>query len=1536
MPDPREIRITRDAQKKSDALLKQRDALKEAAAGRTAEIQRLEADLSTLEAAGDRAGAERLRAKLEEAGDARRTVLEEARGIQDRLRAVVDELREIDPCDADPARPLLLLPVRIETRYADRSTLRVRIFPDPIHIDQLDRGMTEEEVKAGAAYWTAARDAEGEALEDAWTELGTAVGPRRAPWVALGMAPSNREEWLDGAAPVFPEPGPRQRAAAVARLLPDRFVVVAKQGAKTSKATTSAVAAEVVAGLLTEDGTGLVEVGGVKVPEGGEWMVDYAAAKKVGLAVDLRLGSPGAVDRLYVVGVRRSLDPARTRSELEALLTGHRCTRGLAFVPQGSPSNNTARSRSEWSVAPEREAPTHLLSPSVDGSGNASVLARALGIGAGILQGVDHADEAEHELAGAINAALWPTTWGTYIDRLTEPDRSGTNAAVSDATEQAVRDLFRDHVRGRGPLPNLRVGNQPYGFLPVTLPDPVRTRPNPTDRVESRLLPLLKGIRSWWESTGRYLPQVGKGSDLAKTLLDIMGMHPVSPSVRARNILSDDAREAADMVGFDDLLTWQYEVDLGTILWMVVGVDPAKLHGLGSLSHRSRPVPFPLVHASDPAYVDGLLAGEPPPVRSLLQAMLGLALDAARRDVDAAAPANGFDEMLTLATALDDGQRSRLRALQGQEDAAPAVLHKEADRLIRSAEVEETGRLGLKTYQPLSTTRSSFAEVAKQSTIPGVKAEVALWGTVAWLRARARLAEVRAGMTKLRDTGLRQRALLFGELLDLCSHRLDAWWTAVVDRRRTALRAKTPDGLVVGAFGWVEDLAPGVGTEPDGGYIHAPSLDHAATAGILRSAYLTHNADNGGDGAYAIDLSSERVRTALHLIDGIRQGQPMGALLGYRIERALHEVRLDRLIRSLRRLAPLVARRLTDRDEEVPPAAAEAIAANNVVDGLRLIERFNGGASAQGEIRTALDARPEDNPYLEGVPWPSLTDGDWTKVVDIIRDAEAAADAAADLLLAESVHQIVRGNTARAGATLSAAGSGEVPPPEPEVIRTPAPGTPFAHRILIALDTGTASWSPGRPRAMAEPALEAWAADRLGDPADVVVTVNADDTRLTLADTGLCALDVLYDAGDPRVLEQRVRAALPAMDDDGTLTEAPGEDWAARERSFADVAALAAAIRAVVVGASPAGASDFCRPSEAPTRGVTAAGIADVVTRAQAARGGLATALAALEAALTPPGGSDPDPVTIQVALEGVAAFGAVAAGVAEESPAAAGRVAAAEARRRLQTADRILAAAPLDAEDVARLGETLFGDGFHMLPVVEPDPGGDLFSTVWGALAPTRSELRRFVRDVGSVRAPVGRLSRALLLSDAVGSPATLGVAQLAANPFPWVGGVLGADVASPDEPITNVLVDAPVGWDPTTPTHALVVDRWTDVVPALRPVGGEAEGEEPSVEDRRSSGIALNAASASARAPQAALLAVTSDGQRWTTDRVLAVLDETLALMKLRGLHLGSAPGAGRFLPALHLPAWSIRNERVFDLRFVAENPHLAAALKFVKEPS
>jgi hypothetical protein len=770
-----------------------------------------------------------------------------------------------------------------------------------------------------------------------------------------------------------------------------------------------------------------------------------------------------------------------------------------------------------------------------------------------------------------------------------------------------------------------------------------------------------------------------------------------------------------------------------------------------------------------------------------------------------------------------------------------------------------------------------------------------------------------------------------------------------VERRRRQRRAATPAGLTVGAYGWVEDVDPTGDRRGDGGYVAAPSLAHAATAGILRSAYLSHNGP-GGTGAFAIDLSSARVRTALHLIDGIRMGQPLGALLGYQIERAIHEAKLDRLILSLRTIAPLTQGKLSDRGENVPLSAIETLAASNVVDGVDLVEKFQGKVAtwSAARIQTSLNTKPTNNPYLTDLAWPALTPQEWAAVQGIIQGAAEACDAVADLLMAEGVHQLVMGNVARASAALDAAGGAETPPPEPQVIATPVEGIPITHRLLLVVAPTAAGggrpWNVGRPRAAAEPRLEAWAGARLGDPATVRVTA-----MKTLAQAGLSALDLVYDGGSRATLEQRVRAALGLAPDTPLLaTRDPA--WPAGTRAFGEVAEHAAVLHSLLTAARPAGPSDLVRHSDPESRGISRTDIDATVVRATVAQGGLRAVVTELAGAL---GASPLNEAALRAALERAAAYGVAAPMVSGDQLQVLATAAHAEAERRVNDADAQLAAARAamalvdstaartKARDaVIAAGQTLFGDGFWLVPAVDAPPAAqaDLWQLALapGAVTARAGEIRRFLADVASVRQPVRRAGDALLLAEALGTPATLRVAQLVTPGAPgtarWVGGPLDAAVPTPSEPVTDCIVDAPAGYDGKGQTIALVVDQWTDVVPVREKRGTDAAAP---VDERATAGVSFNANAPSARAPQAMLLAVSPNDARWTTDALLGTLLETLDLAKQRLVTLERTNGAARVVPALYAQSWSLQGEPALDFSYLtAATAVMAAVPPYVKE--
>lgn len=1534
------------------AAISDRDGLSNAVAAKNADLARTDAEIARLTSSGDLHGAQQQRAA--------RVQLESARSIDiARLSAINDSLRDtigrlginIDPCDADPALPLLLLPVRLETRFsADGKQLRVRVYPDDIHIDQLDRGVSDAERKAAIEYWTIAWRGDAASVDTAWRKFIEAVGSNRSAWVITALTPANLKRRLTDPAPAFPDTPARKKHPAAARLLPDAFKVVAIQGGDTASAVGKPIAPSVAVGLFANDGSDLADVAGLKMHPETKWMVDYAEAERIGMAVTVALKKAGTrVDQLFVFGVQRSLDPrTAVPSALRDLLESHRCTRGLAFVTQGTPTNNTETDRSGWQRRIEPRQPERDLA-APDARANSAVLAAAFGLSSDALDNLDNSDAQEQARAASANVAMWNPSWGTFFEKI-EHIVDG-NSTLPFATREQVRGLHRDVVRGRGPLPALRVGNQPYGVLPVSSVD-ARWQPAANDDFEARLLSLLRRLRAKWRQCVDNVPRVGKGP-IDQAMSEMLGSTAVSAALRVRPVMSYDMMDIAINiigVGADSALG---ERQLEQLILRDWGIDADRIYGVGSLGTSTRPLPLPLVHDSDPAFIDGL-AKSVPPVKSVFQALIALAWDSAKQDVAKNSAGGRFAEVAVAASTLSATDREHFIAVANRADAMTAgALYAEATRVVTAGGNKPVP--SLTELQPIAATRNSFAELSLQSKSSDARAQLSYYGIWAWLHARARFAELQSALQDLKATSLEERRLLIAEALDLASHRLDAWITALVERRRRSLRQTAPTGITVGAYGWVEDIQPTGQRLSDGGYIHAPSLAHAATAGILRNAYLTHNPDAGGSGAFAIDLSSARVRTARQLADGVRQGQPLAALLGYNIERGFHEARLDCFILSLRAIAPLVQGKLTDRKTTLDQAVIEAIAAANVVDGVQLIEKYQGKVTGWNSSRivTELNKTPANNPYLTG-PWAPLTAQEAAAVSSIIAAAADACDAVSDLLLAESVHQLVNGNMARASAALDAASGGDSPVPQADVVVTPGDGMPFTHSIML-IAAGGASWNAERPRATAEPRLEAWAAERLGDPAKIIVAGTPEASPITVAESGLCALDLIYSAGDRNAFMQHLqnalalnlplarRAALP--DDPNRFQDLPLAGWGPQWHTIGDIFELAASLRTVLVSARPLSTLDLVAPNAPGTRTAQPAAIADAVQRATKVTNLLDVRAQALGAVLLalPPNPDDTQRAALAaqltLRLEPLADFGLNIPKVQGDNLTAIAHLALAEAQRRVAAAQNALQGSPKD-EDIIKAGVALFGDGFWILTALGAPAGADVWTAAMASTpaGASRTTIRYYLSDLASVRDNVRRYLEAILLTEAVGIPPLLRAAQIVGAggtaPSGWIGGTLDPAQPTCTAPVSSAVLDISGNYTAAGDTAGLVIDHWVDVV-AVRQRRGKPDDLTAPVDERLTSGVAMNAAAPSARAPQAMLLAVSPDGQRWTSDTVLDTLRDTLDLARIRAVTLERTNGVARVLPALYEQSWSLQGEQALDVRYVAEKAlAIDAIAAYVKE--
>ena len=440
-------------------------------------------------------------------------------------------------------------------------------------------------------------------------------------------------------------------------------------------------------------------------------------------------------------------------------------------------------------------------------------------------------------------------------------------------------------------------------------------------------------------------------------------------------------------------------------------------------------------------------------------------------------------------------------------------------------------------------------------------------------------------------------------------------------------------------------------------------------------------------------------------------------MLGYRFERRLHELTLDPFIAAFRKVAPLGGK-LENTDQPV-----EAIAANNVVDGLELRRRWDA-------VKDNLDASTVFLFALNPAPSPA----ERTTLRNDLNALDDTVDAVSDAVVAESVYQAVRGNTARAASTLDAIARGEAPPPELEVVRTPRSGVAMTHRV-VTLVSGKPAATPGwidpaqSTRASAEPHLNAFAARLLGPPANVRCVVERLDTppgevvapkEITLSELRLAPLDFIYsiEGGDPSQraeIEERILY---------TITRKPGgfpsgavlrinprrqAGWGPQDLSYGEFTEVLRAARGLITGARALDAVDLNLPERTQASGVD---LGELEARANRAEESLRQAQQNLQELLNAPTTASLESLrTAMLQLAGFGIASAVPLSATGNAPAErdvlltqAGSIAK-EASQRIEQLTTLSAAlGPAGTPDEGRDRQvermrTAFGKAFVVLP---------------------------------------------------------------------------------------------------------------------------------------------------------------------------------------------------------------------------------------------
>ncbi len=1366
--------------------------------------------------------------------------------------------------------PIALFPVRIETRFqviTDNPRLQIRVYPDEILADSHEPSLTQQEINDGHAYWTTSWP-NGETLE-AWQGLISTRSAQRAAWVVIKTQPSNWATRPLGI-PNFKDPPLRPEVwtrGVEARALPDRWIAQAYRGSKLIHQAISPAIVEPLVLTLNPNANPKDKVDpygdGFSIAKELQWTIDFDAARAVGMAFEMPI-EPSEIelgfDRLLVFGVKPSATPDANASSLGALLDNHHYTRGLAFVKQGTPTNNTSGQPSGFpppdpngaiSFAVERN--DQKLTADSDGVR----FMRALGLGPDVTSHLANAGITEQVLAQAMNQALFPVTMGYFLEQMMSPQ-------FGDEVVDAAREFFQNQLRARGPLPAFRVGAVPYGILPVSslnswFPD------RETSSAEHNLPDLLRHLLPYWLSAVNQAPHVGQTGDPDGDMAKVLAMEASAREVWVRSFAGKMV--VSNVIGLFGILPQ-------TIFLEVQALITANV--LASLGH-----PEWIVRAME------LMS-----LKDATQFRYSFVTDKPLSETDPLPDAGNYIAQLASATTVD-------QILAGYNDKEPTAL---LYQLLRHATLRENHRVVFNTLVDYNlATVSQRIEPEFTAVATTITAAPTTWQRMATVVpaissrfiADAVLSERAAfntDMTSYREAlGVLQKLptaelqRLLTETLDVCSHRIDAWITGLYAARLDAMREETPTGVHLGAYAWVENLQARfdqrttpvtlpdgrqVVAQPDnGGYIHAPSMTHAAAAAVLRNAYLSQAGGNGQ--RYEIDLSSARVRQATFVLDGVRQGQPVGAVLGYIFESNLHQQQLDQFIDNFRAQFPLQSNPATDTG-----LPTEAVTARDVVDGLRLRNAFVGGTDVFGPLS----------------PPPSAAER--SKLTTQLQQLNELFDSLSDLVMAESVYHLVQSNTSGASAAFDTA-IGQ-PAPDPAVVQQPRGGTSLTHRLAVVLGDDPVVVPGKNARGKAEPYLHTWVGSLLGDLSKVVCKVDftsglvASPRHVTVADLGLEPLDLLSltrsvaiaaVASDAHAseLDRRTRDVILKLDKLASNITITYDIVPATPdgKTFAQVLELAKSIAGVLSAARALRSEDLVLPQDVPAT----PNPAPADTRAANALADFQKVLADLNGALTA--------TQMRAALQAASLYG-----IGESYPFIDDASLPDQAAGIASEMQRRVTDATAPGQTPAAIIAALLGKDFLFLPRFQLSATAaaelDLAIAQGPALTPLPHDFMRWVQQAARVRPALDAWRRLMLYTGALGQPpADFELAQL---PFQAGARWAALPFASKRPPagLVSLALQRPVKPAANQVWVGLFLDDWTEVIP----------------DEVETTAIGFHYDDPGAEAGQAVLLAIPpGEAQTWDIGTFANILNETADLAKVRAVDLELLPALGQLLPAVYL---------------------------------
>ena len=1056
----------------------------------------------------------------------------------------------------------ILLPLRLETLFEEKGDgwhMLLRIIPDEASICRdnpsvsVDEGLCLQEMwqrvytaqpdpNAAPDTWLNVdradfTDEQRATIKQAWQTLCSQMQPARASYLATQYLP---QQIVDEQAQLaLPAPAdPRHNYVGG---LPKEIAIYARFNNQPplKLATTMPIQHDQL--VFDIIGGGEVSENVTEVAK-DRWWVSWELAQDVGLGVEVPLPNdltPADITNLFAIGLGEENPAAHFRAQIEA---GEMATMGLGTptnTVDGKPAADLAAQGDTWlKITNARlRKENSLLSHVLTGDPTA-------------LPAHPTAQRGTHSYGTLLVNTLWPVLWGQHLK-----DMWGLGEAVHQLGLWATgADRGDDgNLHPEGPLPPIRIDDQPYGLLPTTslLRWKAAAMPDAFDALETQMIPALTQLRSVWAAVARSKGNT-VGADTSR-LLALIGQPAATQQFEYMRVMplvlvQAVAENSIFGSGEEVLRAAQKLYDPSEqLLGKRISDDPDLRYYV--MSGVLRSMDLPLIQPTIwPEWY----------YKTLNDVVL---LDSNGKPIPELTPEEGLIRLLERLAMIGPNLPPILYYLEEplfrtMPDSLLIRLLIEATFLSMAYMVQEPDARPL--LDPVAR-KDTLAAVEDMAT--GYHVELDHNNSAGMLRVMQAKYTDALVEPFARDAKALERS--FRATLDTAMHRIDPWITGISWRRLKNVAAAPDTQYKLGVYGWVDGPMLGKPGPTAGGLLHAPSHAQALTSVILRDKFITEQANGTVPNHWDMQLESRVIRRAEELAEEVALGSHHYEVLGRQVERVIG-TRAG--VAELRRTFPMHS---ADRT-------------GAVCDGEAALKQLL--------LSEALGATP--------LLATQLTE------LRLLRDV---VNTYGDLLVAEAVHHVVQGRAEVAGAAMDAA-AGLAAPPTLEFTKTPLRANALQTSVAIAapyFDYAGAVDASASPAWLADTSVASLLEARFGAGnawqwaftfEEITVTVSLNDVTLTPADTLVLSAQTLellmrnmlrvqlsgVLIADPGRYAIAMLALLTA-----DLSNALGAQWHRNAREFVRL-----------IAGQPALSQDLLHhTSDAPTRQMSA--VADVAVHTE-------------------------------------------------------------------------------------------------------------------------------------------------------------------------------------------------------------------------------------------------------------------------------------------------------------------------------------------------